>query len=200
MLLYDSAVSGNSYKVRLLLAHLGLSYERRELSVNDRSNRPAILGALNPALRVPTIVLDDGRPLAEVERDPLVLRRRDEVRARRSLRARAGPAMAVLRAVRPRAAHRGRALLAPLQGRRRLRPPPPSPRSRRPATARSTRWKGTSPIATSSSARATRWRTSRSTPTRTSPRKAAFEMHRYPAINRWIARVAAQPGHVKIDA
>jgi glutathione S-transferase len=65
MLLYDSAVSGNSYKVRLLLAHLGLSYERRELSPNDRSNRPAILGALNPALRVPTIVLDDGRPLAE---------------------------------------------------------------------------------------------------------------------------------------
>jgi glutathione S-transferase len=65
MLLYDSAVSGNSYKVRLLLAHLGISYERRELSPNDRSNRPAILGALNPALRVPTIVLDDGRPLAE---------------------------------------------------------------------------------------------------------------------------------------
>jgi glutathione S-transferase len=65
MLLYDSAVSGNSYKVRLLLAHLGLRYERREMSVNDRSDRPKILGPLNPALRVPTIVLDDGRPLAE---------------------------------------------------------------------------------------------------------------------------------------
>jgi glutathione S-transferase len=44
---------------------LGLPYERRELSVSDRSNRPAILGGLNPALRVPTIVLDDGRSLAE---------------------------------------------------------------------------------------------------------------------------------------
>ena len=65
MLLYDSAVSGNCYKVRLLLAQLGMSYERRELSVNDRSDRPAILGALNPALRVPTIVLDDGRSLGE---------------------------------------------------------------------------------------------------------------------------------------
>jgi len=65
MLLYDSAVSGNCYKVRLLLAHLGINYERRELSVNDRSNRPAVLGALNPALRVPTIVLDDGRSLGE---------------------------------------------------------------------------------------------------------------------------------------
>jgi glutathione S-transferase len=31
----------------------------------DKSNRPAVLGALNPALRVPTIVLDDGRALAE---------------------------------------------------------------------------------------------------------------------------------------
>lgn len=65
MLLYDSAVSGNCYKVRLLLAHLGIPYERRELSVVDRSNRPAVLGGLNPALRVPTLVLDDGRPLAE---------------------------------------------------------------------------------------------------------------------------------------
>ena len=65
MLLYDSRPSGNCYKVRLLLAHLGLAYERRELSVADRSNRPAILGGLNPALRVPTIVLDDGRSLAE---------------------------------------------------------------------------------------------------------------------------------------
>src|SRR5882672_2844828 len=65
MLLYDSAVSGNCYKVRLLLAHLGKQYERRELSVTDRSKRPDILGALNPSLRVPTLVLDDGRPLAE---------------------------------------------------------------------------------------------------------------------------------------
>ena len=65
MLLYDSAVSGNCYKVRQLLAHLGLPYDRRELSVVDRSNRPEILGGLNPALRVPTLVLDDGRALAE---------------------------------------------------------------------------------------------------------------------------------------
>jgi len=65
MLLYDSVPSGNCYKVRLLLAHLGITYERHELSVSDRSNRPAVLGGLNPALRVPTIVLDDGRSLGE---------------------------------------------------------------------------------------------------------------------------------------
>jgi glutathione S-transferase len=65
VLLYDSPVSGNCYKVRLLLAHLGIAYERRTVDVVDRSNRPELLGGLNPALRVPTLVLDDGRPLAE---------------------------------------------------------------------------------------------------------------------------------------
>jgi glutathione S-transferase len=65
MLLYNSAVSGNCYKVRLLLAQLGLGYETRDVSVVDRSNRAELLGDLNPGLRVPTLVLDDGRPLAE---------------------------------------------------------------------------------------------------------------------------------------
>jgi glutathione S-transferase len=65
MLLYDSPVSGNCYKVRQLFAHLGLEYERREVDVVDRSGRKELLGALNPALRVPTLVLDDGRSLGE---------------------------------------------------------------------------------------------------------------------------------------
>jgi glutathione S-transferase len=65
MLLYDSPVSGNCFKVRLLLAHLGIPFERHTVDVADRSNRPELLGGLNPALRVPTLVLDDGRPLGE---------------------------------------------------------------------------------------------------------------------------------------
>jgi glutathione S-transferase len=65
MLLYDAAISGNCYKVRLLFAKLGIDYERRELSVFDRTDRPDVLGELNPGLRVPTLVLDDGRALAE---------------------------------------------------------------------------------------------------------------------------------------
>jgi glutathione S-transferase len=65
VLLYNSPVSGNCYKVRLLLAHLGRPYETVDVSVVDRSGRPELLGELNPALRVPTLVLDDGRPLAE---------------------------------------------------------------------------------------------------------------------------------------
>jgi glutathione S-transferase len=65
VLLYDSGESGNCYKVRLLFAQLGIEYDRRELSVFDRSNRPEVLGGMNPALRVPTLVLDDGRTLGE---------------------------------------------------------------------------------------------------------------------------------------
>ena len=57
MLLYDSPVSGNCYKVRLLFAHLGVAYERQTVDVVDRSGRAELLGDLNPAQRVPTLVL-----------------------------------------------------------------------------------------------------------------------------------------------
>jgi glutathione S-transferase len=65
VILYDSPVSGNCYKVRLLAAHLGLPLERRPLDVVDRSNRPEVICDKNPSQRVPTLVLDDGRPLGE---------------------------------------------------------------------------------------------------------------------------------------
>jgi glutathione S-transferase len=65
VLLYDNPISGNCFKVRLLFSLLGIEYERREVDVVDRSDRAEVLGELNPGLRVPTLVLDDGRPLAE---------------------------------------------------------------------------------------------------------------------------------------
>src|SRR5207237_7978687 len=65
LLPYDSPVSGNCYRVRLLLAYLGIPFERRWVDVVDRSSRDELLGDLNPALRVPTLVLDDGRALGE---------------------------------------------------------------------------------------------------------------------------------------
>jgi glutathione S-transferase len=65
VLLYDNPISGNCFKVRLLFSLLGIEYERRQVDVVDRSDRAEILGDLNPGLRVPTLVLDDGRPLAE---------------------------------------------------------------------------------------------------------------------------------------
>jgi glutathione S-transferase len=65
MLLYNAPVSGNCYKVRLLLAQFEIEYERHEVDVIDRSRRAEILGSVNPALSVPTLVLDDGSALAE---------------------------------------------------------------------------------------------------------------------------------------
>jgi glutathione S-transferase len=65
VLLYNNQLSGNCYKVRLLFAQLGIGYEHQEVDVFDRSDRERLLGGLNPALRVPTLVLDDGRALAE---------------------------------------------------------------------------------------------------------------------------------------
>jgi glutathione S-transferase len=64
-LLYDNPFSGNCYKVRLILALLGIEYERGEMSVVDYSDRVETLGGLSPSLNLPTVVLDDGRPLAE---------------------------------------------------------------------------------------------------------------------------------------
>jgi glutathione S-transferase len=65
VLLYDNPASGNCYKVRLLLSLLGVGFERRQLSVVDHSDRAEVLGGLSPSLNVPTVVLEDGRPLAE---------------------------------------------------------------------------------------------------------------------------------------
>ncbi len=65
MKLYDATVSGNCYKVRLLLSHLGLSYERVPVDVVSRENRKALLQAMNPASKIPILELDDGRHLAE---------------------------------------------------------------------------------------------------------------------------------------
>jgi glutathione S-transferase len=65
VLLYNSSISGNCYKVRLVAAHLGLPLELREVDVIDRSHPREELADLSPTRRVPTLVLDDGRPLAE---------------------------------------------------------------------------------------------------------------------------------------
>lgn len=65
MILYDDPISGNGYKVRLLLAHLGAGYELVELDIqNDETRKPAFL-AMNPNGKIPTLDLDDGRFLSE---------------------------------------------------------------------------------------------------------------------------------------
>jgi glutathione S-transferase len=65
VLLYNSPISGNCYKVRLLLAHLGVPYETQFVDAVDRTQKRDELAGLSPTRRVPTLLLDDGRALAE---------------------------------------------------------------------------------------------------------------------------------------
>ena len=138
------------------------------------------------------------RPLARrVERDHLVPRPTGPRTSRTTARAGAGAAVAVLRAVRPRAEHRGGAFLADL-GRAASATRPSSRRARPAATGRSTRWRRHLTAARSSSATRPRSPTSRCTPTRTSPTRRGSILSRYPAIRAWLDKIAALPGHVAI--
>jgi glutathione S-transferase len=65
MRLYDYGDSGNGYKVRLLLAQLGRSYEYVEVDILAGESRSEEFLARNPNGRVPLLELDDGRFLAE---------------------------------------------------------------------------------------------------------------------------------------
>lgn len=63
--LFDYWESGNGYKVRLLLAQLGIQHERVELDILKGETRTPEFLALNPNGRIPLLELDDGRVLAE---------------------------------------------------------------------------------------------------------------------------------------
>ena len=63
--LYDNRLSGNGYKLRLLLAHLGQPFERIEIDIlKGESRTPAFLEK-NPNGRIPVLELPDGTCLAE---------------------------------------------------------------------------------------------------------------------------------------
>ncbi|WP_298726210.1 glutathione S-transferase family protein [uncultured Ferrovibrio sp.] len=63
--LYDYLDSGNGYKCRLLLAQLGIAYERVEIDIDKGETRRAEFLAKNPNGRIPTLKLEDGTYLAE---------------------------------------------------------------------------------------------------------------------------------------
>jgi glutathione S-transferase len=65
MRLYDDNDSGNSYKVRLALAQLGMPYELVPIDIEKGESRTPEFLAKNPNGRVPLLELDDGRYLAE---------------------------------------------------------------------------------------------------------------------------------------
>lgn len=65
MKLYDSLISANAYKVRLLLARLERAYERVDVDILAGEARTDAFRAKNVAHRVPLLELDDGTTLAE---------------------------------------------------------------------------------------------------------------------------------------
>ena len=62
---YGMAESGNCYKVKLLLTQLGLAYRWQETDTRQGATHTPEYLALNPAGKVPLLVLDDGRTLPE---------------------------------------------------------------------------------------------------------------------------------------
>lgn len=63
--LYDYAASGNCFKVRLLLAQLGIEYERLPTDIFDGATLTAEYERLNPFRSTPVLVLPEGKPLIE---------------------------------------------------------------------------------------------------------------------------------------
>src|SRR5690606_2912368 len=63
--LYSMQLSGNSYKVRLLLARLGLVYRQIEVDILKGETRTPAFLAKNPDGHIPLLELEDGRRLAE---------------------------------------------------------------------------------------------------------------------------------------
>jgi glutathione S-transferase len=65
MRLYDYPASGNCYKVRLLLAQLGIEYERVHVDIFDGDTLTDEFAALNPARMTPVLETDAGEILPE---------------------------------------------------------------------------------------------------------------------------------------
>lgn len=65
MKIYGDSISGNCLKVKWTADYLGLAYDWIETDVLKSQSRTPQFLALNPAGQVPTVVLDDGRPLAQ---------------------------------------------------------------------------------------------------------------------------------------
>ena len=65
MRLHDNLSSGNGYKVRLLLAQLGVPFERVEYDIDRNETRTPTFLRMNPNGRVPVLEFEVGRFLPE---------------------------------------------------------------------------------------------------------------------------------------
>jgi glutathione S-transferase len=65
LLIYGDRASGNCLKVKWTAEKLGIPYRWMQTDVRQGDTRTPGFLAMNPAGQVPTVVLDDGRPLAQ---------------------------------------------------------------------------------------------------------------------------------------
>lgn len=63
--LYDYLISGNGYKVRLLLTQLGIPFQRVELDITKGETRTPEFLRKFPNGRIPAVEMDDGKLLFE---------------------------------------------------------------------------------------------------------------------------------------
>jgi len=63
--IFGDAISGNCLKVKWVCERLAIPFAWVDVNVVNRETRSDDFLAMNPAGQVPTIVLDDGRPLAQ---------------------------------------------------------------------------------------------------------------------------------------
>ena len=200
MTLYDFMGSGNGYKVRLVLAQLGLPYKLVERDILKGETRTPEFLAKNPNGRIPTLQLEDGTLPRRIERHHLVPRRGHRARAGGPARARAEtlqwmffeqyshePYIAVARFWKHFLPSSRRCRRWSCRG------------AWRRATPRSASWSsisrvtlffvggryGLADIALYAYTHVAG--------------EGGFNLDNYPHVNAWLARVAAQPGHVTID-
>lgn len=63
--IYGNAISGNCHKVKFVCDRLGIPYRWVEVDISKGETRTPAFLAMNPAGQVPTVMFDDGRPLAQ---------------------------------------------------------------------------------------------------------------------------------------
>lgn len=198
--LWSMPSSGNSYKVRLLLAHLGLPFRHISAEQGSGVTTSAEFRAINPAGKVPLLVLEDGRTIRESNAILLYLgdgtRFVPEDRYARALvhqwmffeQYNHEPAIAV------------RAGILTYEDRAHLRTPDmldPLFDKGHAALALMERQLDTTPFMagdTLSVADICLYAY-----THSAGDKGGFDMDRFPAVNRWLQRVATEPGHVPLE-
>lgn len=198
--LWSMPSSGNSYKVRLLLAHLGLPFRHIPAEQGSGVTQSAEFLALNPAGKVPLLVLEDGRTLRESNAILLYLARDtrflpvdpyEQALVHQWLffeQYSHEPAIAV------------RAGILTYDDRAHLRTPEmldPLLEKGHAALGLMERQLAETPFMVGRSISIAD--ISLYGYTHSAGAKGGFEMDRFPAVKQWLERVAAEPGHVPLD-